>query len=365
MINFENLSELAIELRRLQYGERPVTSTESKRRVQEFLSTIVSSNEPSTSAQQARESFRSSSVLNELSELGTQRRVSSVLNTNRANLERSLQRLLAGQRPATSTTTASTNITANPGTQMNPLPEINPPSRLSYSENRNPINSIEQVTREQIISEISELVHTQLVTNRLQNAEFRSRLERRVLDSLRRSGTDGNQTREYLRQVALNATNRIERNDFSHLGIYNPTQLEDNSDSASSIVARPTTRIIHNSREIKELKSEINELKNLLKLSFELQLDAQRAFRQEISALVSGTFANSASASLINTTQPADEGNCIICTDNRIDSVLIQCGHMVCCFKCSNDLKQKGYNCPVCRAPIREAIRTYKCSLLE
>jgi hypothetical protein len=51
---------------------------------------------------------------------------------------------------------------------------------LPFLETRNAnTNSIEEITREQIITEISELVHNQFVTNALQNNEFRSRLEQR------------------------------------------------------------------------------------------------------------------------------------------------------------------------------------------
>lgn len=186
-----------------------------------------------------------------------------------------------------------------------------------------------------------------------------------VLDSLRRSGTDGNQPRQTIRELALNANSHISRNDFTHLGIFTAQQPDENLDSAStttSPIARTTT-VVHNSREIKELKSEILELKNMIKLSFEVTLDMQRSFRQEIAALMANTFSNSASASLINTTRPADEGNCVICTEDKIDSVIYSCGHMISCFKCSMNLKQKGHNCPVCRAPIKDVLRTYKSSM--
>lgn len=61
--------------------------------------------------------------------------------------------------------------------RSNPLPQIERP----FLQRRNE-NTIEEITREQIINEISELVHTQLVTNALHNVEFRSSLERRGLE---------------------------------------------------------------------------------------------------------------------------------------------------------------------------------------
>jgi len=38
------------------------------------------------------------------------------------------------------------------------------------------------------------------------------------------------------------------------------------------------------SREIVNLKTELQELKNMMRLSFDLQLDIQRSIRQEVSA---------------------------------------------------------------------------------
>jgi hypothetical protein len=183
---------------------------------------------------------------------------------------------------------------------------------------------------------------------------------------MRISGIDGTPARNTIRQLALNTNSNIQRNDFSHLGI-GQQQLDDISDSASitshATHTRHTTKIIHNSREIKELKTEILELKNMIKLSFDVTLDMQRAFRQEISALVSGTFQNSASSNLIQNTRAANEGKCLICTENDIDSVFYSCGHLACCYKCSLELKQKGHNCCVCRAPIKDILRTYKCNM--
>ena len=52
---------------------------------------------------------------------------------------------------------------------------------------------------------------------------------------LQNSGTDGNRTRDYIRNI--NQTEHVERNDFSHLGIYTnngAAAVADNLDSAST-----------------------------------------------------------------------------------------------------------------------------------
>lgn len=53
---------------------------------------------------------------------------------------------------------------------------------------------------------------------------------------------------------------------------------------------------------------------------------------------------------------------CTICYENPIDAVLYMCGHMCMCYECA--LQQwrgkGGGHCPLCRAVIRDVIRTYK-----
>ncbi|KAG5674642.1 hypothetical protein PVAND_004596 [Polypedilum vanderplanki] len=55
--------------------------------------------------------------------------------------------------------------------------------------------------------------------------------------------------------------------------------------------------------------------------------------------------------------------DCTICYENPIDSVLYSCGHMCMCFDCAMKHWRGGINggaCPLCRAPIRDVIRTYR-----
>lgn len=451
------LRELAFELRRLQFSNRPVSSTESKNRLEQFFTQAMSSNDPST-APPARDpaQFRSEVTRTEIEELSSRQRVSSILQSARQRLESTLQRFVdaTASRPAPAPllavvstpsmppppplpvaslslnqsasythglhisqnslasvpSNASSNIivqspngsqnilqpvtawvpvVAQPGTNAS-IPTAAP--WLAQVNNNDALRqTIDEIRREQMIEEISELVHQQLVTSTLAS-EFRTRLEQRVMQHLQNSGTDGNRTRDFIRSI--NQTTRVERNDFSHLGINN--QALDNLDSAStyqsSIHAQQqqqhhNTHMRHatasNTREIKSLKSEISELKSMMKLSFELQLDMQRSLRQEISALIAGTFKDVTSSSVINSdknasvsdnqrvrvqnafnsNKPSNEGNCVICTEGSVDTVLYKCGHMCTCYTCSMTLKQSGKNCPVCRAPIVDILRAYKCSM--
>lgn len=63
-----------------------------------------------------------------------------------------------------------------------------------------------------------------------------------------------------------------------------------------------------------------------------------------------------------NGTAVAPGAECTICYENPIDAVLYMCGHMCMCYECA--LQQwrgkGGGQCPLCRAIIRDVIRTYK-----
>ena len=58
--------------------------------------------------------------------------------------------------------------------------------------------------------------------------------------------------------------------------------------------------------------------------------------------------------------RPVPAGKCIICLDKDTDTVLYQCGHMCLCYTCGEQLKQREAHCPMCRAPVKDIIRTYR-----
>lgn len=48
---------------------------------------------------------------------------------------------------------------------------------------------------------------------------------------------------------------------------------------------------------------------------------------------------------------------CIVCLDATIDTVVIPCGHMVCCFACAQSVKETTEECPKCRASINLVLK--------
>lgn len=53
-----------------------------------------------------------------------------------------------------------------------------------------------------------------------------------------------------------------------------------------------------------------------------------------------------------NTKVDRDIQVCIICCENQIDCVILECGHLAICYSCGNDPSFK-IKCPICRRPIQ------------
>ncbi|KAK2151649.1 hypothetical protein LSH36_356g06010 [Paralvinella palmiformis] len=231
--------------------------------------------------------------------------------------------------------------------------------------------ALDQAHRDEVIADISELVQQQLVTSSLEGV-FRNRLEHLMTEHLNDTETDGQRVQQFIQNLPPSHT---VRNDFSHLGI-NAGAFSDDFDEISVISATATVAARHAqinpgiSREMAAIKAQLSEMRNMLQMSFDVQLDIQRAIRQEVAAaindvigerthgdrppsLVADSFTPSAATPFI-------DGNCVICLDKEVDSVLYKCGHMCLCYSCGMHLKARGAHCPLCRAPIRDIIRTYR-----
>lgn len=54
-------------------------------------------------------------------------------------------------------------------------------------------------------------------------------------------------------------------------------------------------------------------------------------------------------------------GECTICFDQEVDTVIYTCGHMCLCNECGLKLKRQiNACCPICRRPIKDVIKTYR-----
>lgn len=228
---------------------------------------------------------------------------------------------------------------------------------------------ITQEHREVIVSEISELVHRQIVSNTMES-NFRNRMENLLENRLSSMDSDGIAVMETVRSLPIDPTHR--RNDFSHLGIQAPTTAQQSETQMGGASA-----MAWGGAEFDALRRQMEELQSIVRLSFDLQLDMQRAIRQEVSAALSvrsaqasgdsedGNDPATSATSQQDNHRPASEGSCLICLDSSVDTVLYQCGHMCVCLSCGMRLKGMGAHCPMCRAPIRDVIRAYRCQQPE
>eukprot|EP00262_Sarcandra_glabra_P002942 TRINITY_DN1335_c0_g1_i1.p1 TRINITY_DN1335_c0_g1~~TRINITY_DN1335_c0_g1_i1.p1 ORF type:complete len:498 (+),score=80.51 TRINITY_DN1335_c0_g1_i1:171-1664(+) len=56
---------------------------------------------------------------------------------------------------------------------------------------------------------------------------------------------------------------------------------------------------------------------------------------------------------------PGTSSSCVICFDAPVEGACIPCGHMAGCISCLNEIKDKKWGCPVCRAEIDQVIKIY------
>ena len=127
-----------------------------------------------------------------------------------------------------------------------------------------------------------------------------------------------------------------------------PPQLAPISQPSSS------RRIPEIERQIHVMSIEMKEMKGMLKLLVDTQLDIQRSIRQEVSAMIHGE------TPATRPTQRLKEGQCVVCLEQPSDTVLYRCGHLCCCFGCARQLKVAGHHCPVCRAEVTDILRVYR-----
>ncbi|XP_070540289.1 uncharacterized protein [Ptychodera flava] len=215
------------------------------------------------------------------------------------------------------------------------------------------MEAFRQAQREELVSEISELVQRRLVSQTL-DGQFRGHLEVHLQETLQARNNNGPRVEQFVR--SLRSSTQHTRNDFSNLGIHVPTPTGDS----------PTASMGVSNAAFDAMRHEIEELKNMIRLNFEMQLDIRRAICQEVAAAfaaVRGTGEDSQAQSCVpsGSSQPIQDGHCLICLDRSVDSVLYKCGHMCVCMTCGLRLKGQGLHCPMCRAPIRDVIRAYRC----
>lgn len=105
--------------------------------------------------------------------------------------------------------------------------------------------------------------------------------------------------------------------------------------------------------QMAQLYQEISELRKSLKSCMDMQmmLMMQHSMKQGVHS-VEGEKKSSGRAL-------PKKGNCCICYEMKIDSLLYRCGHMCTCLKCARELQWSSGKCPICHSPIVDVVRAY------
>ncbi|KAF6136640.1 hypothetical protein GIB67_016096 [Kingdonia uniflora] len=108
-----------------------------------------------------------------------------------------------------------------------------------------------------------------------------------------------------------------------------------------------------------QLHHEMSELRKSMNNCMGMQVKLQKSIKQEVSAAVSHSIRGGEATEFFDRRAPIKKGNCCICYEVQIDSLLYRCGHMCTCFKCAHELQWSSGKCPICRAPIVDVVRAY------
>jgi hypothetical protein len=259
------------------------------------------------------------------------------------------------------------------------VPQRDQSQILSVLRNSPTLNSLPASDRDAILSDVGGLVQRRLVSSAL-SGDFRGVMEVHIqqrADQMRTGVTADN--------VVQSLERRRQR--VAH----QPRQPETSSLSRSDY---------HNLRqEISELRSQLTSMHQMLRSSFDLQLDIQRSIRQEVSSAMHAAFgyqlglqtaagnsqSTTSSGSIFTAAQNVppvqnepprrrqpvhvveaspvvSPGHCVICLQAEVDCVLYRCGHMCVDMQCALELKAQALKCPICRAPIVDVVKAYSAS---
>jgi len=413
-------SERFLELRRIQLGERPVTGSDARENLENFFHRAIHG-PTDEERMQADEENRPVNVANDVESLIQQGLVRSSLATSfREQLERSLssrmsntttspnrpphvnnaRREIQTQRPAPSSVNNTfrshlermyadrlgLNASQPPSShtrqpqrinrRVSTPPTIQPNLRNTQQPRSSTIPSVEptfnrsqqptqasnnlqitlesgmQLLTESITEDLNRLQSLQVVSNMLRG-DFREELEVMVEQRVSNVGNGENV------QNAIRSLPRTERPMQQMLPQVTNLQSTASINAAMSV-------------EMNSLRQQLDEMKRMMAMQMEIQIDTQRSIRQEVSAIFATCMQQYMSpnngAPVINQptlfnpqrSAPVASGQCVICIDRSIDTVLYQCGHMCVCNQCGLQLKIDGHHCPMCRAPIRDVIRAYQ-----
>ncbi|GER55626.1 RING/U-box superfamily protein [Striga asiatica] len=112
--------------------------------------------------------------------------------------------------------------------------------------------------------------------------------------------------------------------------------------------------------DMARLQQRMNHMQSMLETCMEMQIELQRSVHQELSATLNRPiFPTDEDASMESKWDHVRKGICCMCRDSKIDVLLYRCGHMCLCSKCAENLVRCKGKCPMCEAPVVEAVEAY------
>ncbi|RDX89692.1 Protein neuralized, partial [Mucuna pruriens] len=105
---------------------------------------------------------------------------------------------------------------------------------------------------------------------------------------------------------------------------------------------------------MEQLYHEIAELRKSIKGCMDMQMQLQQSMNPDANTVKKEKKKEKKSHNRV-----PKKGNCCICYEMKVDSLLYRCGHMCTCLKCANELQWNSGKCPICRAKIVDVVRVY------
>ncbi|XP_075483175.1 uncharacterized protein LOC142523313 isoform X2 [Primulina tabacum] len=122
--------------------------------------------------------------------------------------------------------------------------------------------------------------------------------------------------------------------------------------------------------DIAMLQQRMNNMQSMLEACMDMQIEIQCFIRQDVSTISNRSFVSTVLPSNADSTEYdffkeesswnlIKKGICCLCRVTKISSLLYGCGHICLCSRCAENLVQKMGKCPICQAPVVEAVRAY------
>eukprot|EP00871_Galdieria_phlegrea_P001561 jgi/Galph1/2405/GphlegSOOS_G1052.1 len=205
-----------------------------------------------------------------------------------------------------------------------------------------------------------QLVDQQRVSSTLQSS-FRHQLEAMILSNIEHLNRQRENTNDITQEVAP----LMEQNEMNVEGQASEEHPTEVTLETGHQVIYEVERHFIRPREIAKIQTDLNTIKTTLQAFFDLELEIQRAIRQELSAALNCKMKSETKqhcSSTVTSTAAVSKGICVLCVEKTIDCLLYACGHMSTCSSCARQLVVNGQNCPICRAPVRDVVRAYYAS---